>query len=1137
MATTVDELEVVIKATASNFNSQLDQVNKRLNAMSSAATAATSKISAGMIAMGTVIGNLATKVITSAFRTISNEMSSAVTRLDVLNNYPRVMSNLGIAAEDAEKSIEVLNEGILGLPTSLDTAAQATQRLTAVNGNIAASTEMFLALNNAILAGGAPIEMQKNGIEQLTQAYSKGRADAMEWRAMLAAMPAQMNQIAKSMGYTSAALGGDLQTALVEGEATMDDFMAAIMKLNDEGLPGFQSFAEQAKNSTAGVQTSISNLKIAIQRAIANIMGVLGQSNIAGFFNNVAAVVDKVSVYIAAFVKIIKEAVAWIGALFGGSGSTSEIVKQTGSASDNLAGAASSAGDTASNLGDAAGEAKKLAKTLAGFDEMNVLKESSDSGSGSSSGGSGGGSAFSDFNWDGSNLEPNLDKIEQAAEKLKTVFADLFGNFDTAKIGDALKQIAVDAQVFAEPIFQIVGDVWNSYIKPMIEWAGNSLLPSILNAIGGAMSFVGSILKSYWNKFFKPFVDDFLKPIAKWTGGKIVKVLDSIGDKLRDISKREDVVEIITKLMSAFTVGATAVYGWNAAATIASGIMGDLFNAGKGLPTLLENTKIGMAGITTGSQLYMAVATPLTNLISGIKMAFSSIWAVVSAHPLAAIATVVGALLLTNEQFRDSLLNLLGSVLTPLSALLDTIMGLLQPILDTAINLISLALTPMIGVIEILAGFLSGIFDALAPFVETIATITEVLLALPLQWLSDALAGINAIIGFLTGAMEGLFGWLGDLLGITKDNTEANDENKRSLSELEQQYDANEDGALDYAESVKYLNDCINNENKAEQDLIRAQQDQVKSLTALKEYTEKFNKTADELIQMHREGRLSELAQGEALDELKLAIIDVEQANYDVTAAQEKYNEEQGTAQSAANQTKERYDELGQELLNTTEKVGFLNENFDSQVEELKKLKEEIIKTGKNVGELRDWENEAYEAGRKLGEGLNNGAQCLVPESQRAGSNLGQGLVDGINWKGDAAWNAGYSLGRSAVSGLQAGTDSHSPSRAARKIGGFTGEGFALGIESEEKAVAKTSRRLGEIAVDNLKSLSDFSLDLPSVGTGSILQRHVVELGNAEAGKEPVHVTVKIGEDTLVDKIIEGINDASFMANRAVINA
>ena len=233
--------------------------------------------------MGTSIKKMLTalgldKLISKTMSALNNSLDGAIKRVDTLTNFPRVMSNLGIATEDATKAVNELSDGLLGLPTTLNDGVSAVQRFTSQNGDVQKSTKIFLALNNAILAGGASMEVQTSALEQLSQAYAKGKPDAMEWRSMLTAMPAQLKQVAKYLGYTSTAVGGDLYNAIQKGKVSMDDFMEAIMTLNEKGVGEFASFAEQAKSSTGGIATSITNVKTAITRGLANSIEALNKS-------------------------------------------------------------------------------------------------------------------------------------------------------------------------------------------------------------------------------------------------------------------------------------------------------------------------------------------------------------------------------------------------------------------------------------------------------------------------------------------------------------------------------------------------------------------------------------------------------------------------------------------------------------------------------------------------------------------------------------------------------------------------------------------------------------------------------------------------------------------------------------------
>ena len=213
-----------------------------------------------------------TKALSTAWNMVSSSTGDAIDRFDKLNAFPKTMKSLGISTEQSEKSINKLSEKLKGLPTTLDAGASAVARFTAKNEDIERSTEMFLAVNNAIIAGGAPMENQTAALEQMIQAYSKGKPDMMEWRTLMTAMPGQLKQVAKAMGYVST---DELHDALMDGVVSMDEFMDTVIRLDQEGGEGFLSFSEQAQNAVGGIKTAITNMKTAITRGVANIIDSL----------------------------------------------------------------------------------------------------------------------------------------------------------------------------------------------------------------------------------------------------------------------------------------------------------------------------------------------------------------------------------------------------------------------------------------------------------------------------------------------------------------------------------------------------------------------------------------------------------------------------------------------------------------------------------------------------------------------------------------------------------------------------------------------------------------------------------------------------------------------------------------------
>lgn len=276
--------------------------------------------SVGSIAKGVLAATGITKAFNTAWSLVSRNMDTAIDRFDTLNNFPKVMSNLGISAEDSQKSIDKLSKKLVGLPTTLQDGALAVQRLTSKNSDIKKSTDLFLAMNNAILAGGASSQIQSNAIEQLSQAYAKGKPDMMEWRSIMTAMPAQLKQVATAMGYVDADALGE---ALRDGTVSMDEFMNTIVKLNKEGLPGFQNFEEQARNSTGGIRTAITNMNSRIAQGIESMIRSINEGlqkanigNIATLFetvgNTIRDVMKSLAPYITKGIILLSQIASWI---------------------------------------------------------------------------------------------------------------------------------------------------------------------------------------------------------------------------------------------------------------------------------------------------------------------------------------------------------------------------------------------------------------------------------------------------------------------------------------------------------------------------------------------------------------------------------------------------------------------------------------------------------------------------------------------------------------------------------------------------------------------------------------------------------------------------------------------------------
>ena len=59
----------------------------------------------GNVVKSIIAGLGITKMISKAMDTITSSIDGAISRYDTLNNFPKVMSNLGISSKKAEKAI------------------------------------------------------------------------------------------------------------------------------------------------------------------------------------------------------------------------------------------------------------------------------------------------------------------------------------------------------------------------------------------------------------------------------------------------------------------------------------------------------------------------------------------------------------------------------------------------------------------------------------------------------------------------------------------------------------------------------------------------------------------------------------------------------------------------------------------------------------------------------------------------------------------------------------------------------------------------------------------------------------------------------------------------------------------------
>ena len=255
----------------------------------------------GGFASGASIGIWST-VTSKAIGAVTGSLDSAASRVDTLNNYPRIMESLGVSSKDANLSIQTMSDALSNVPTRLDDMASTVQGLFAATQKygigIDTVTDAGLALNGMLLAGGQSQQVVNAAMEQFRQMVAKGKPDLQDWRSLISAAPGQMNQLAKSMLDAEAtaddlyaALGGgkedDYEGPYEWGSISMGEFVERFAEMREQ----FEGAAEEAQG---GIGTAFANMRNAVTKGVANVLDAFGQENISSAIGDVKGLINDI---------------------------------------------------------------------------------------------------------------------------------------------------------------------------------------------------------------------------------------------------------------------------------------------------------------------------------------------------------------------------------------------------------------------------------------------------------------------------------------------------------------------------------------------------------------------------------------------------------------------------------------------------------------------------------------------------------------------------------------------------------------------------------------------------------------------------------------------------------------------------
>ena len=517
------------------------------------------------------------------------------------------------------------------------------------------------------------------------------------------------------------------------------------------------------------------------------LLGILGKGLIQ-VLTPIVQVLNKLLSYLIAIGNAIAK-------LFGGGKITS--------ISNTLGNASGSAGDLNDNIGDASGSledannnAKKLQKTIASFDELNVLNSkdtSSSSGTGGTGGGISGGLEIPDYTTQVEEGSLKLGKLGETLTNLAQSFARL-----AKSLGDVLIP-AFEAfyKTALEPAIKAIGNLINEMLKflggELDKWSdwltkNKDQIVIFANNLGRIVEplglIVAEILRVAW---------DALATALTLIGNAVRAIGDAIINMdLKDISTILSILLAITSIKAGVEVGKMFRSMNNdidgnlidKLAYLEGYLTGDgklsvgLTKFGNKFKSVFAKIGASLSPITSGAMTAFSATlnqigasggalTKLKATLAGIGGGVKGLFTILKANPVGAIITAIGLVITalihlwnTNEGFRNWVIEFYNGCIKPVfEQISKTISKLwnehLKPLWEKLKPGITSIWETIKTVWDAIANLIGGIIQFLSPIISAILELVSGAIDTWGDMVGSFVDVLGGIIDFIAGVFTG----------------------------------------------------------------------------------------------------------------------------------------------------------------------------------------------------------------------------------------------------------------------------------------------------------------------------------------------------------------------------------------------
>lgn len=262
-------VEAYLRAVgADQFSRSFDQAERQIDDFEK--STGNAEITVGKLI--TTISGIAAAV--GVFRVLRDSVSLAFDRIDTMEQFDRVMTEITGSSENAKAALDATNEAVIGTAYGLDVAAKGVQDFVTRGLDVDKATERIAAWGDAVaFYGDGSNEQFAQVTDALAKMQTKGTVEMDQLNRLFDVGIDAVGMYAKATDKSAK----DVQKALSKGEISAEDFIDTVTDAMMEGTNGVTDISGAAKEAGASWSGSFANMRAATARGVTNILGSIDE--------------------------------------------------------------------------------------------------------------------------------------------------------------------------------------------------------------------------------------------------------------------------------------------------------------------------------------------------------------------------------------------------------------------------------------------------------------------------------------------------------------------------------------------------------------------------------------------------------------------------------------------------------------------------------------------------------------------------------------------------------------------------------------------------------------------------------------------------------------------------------------------